>query len=1059
MLRWIVGTSLRFRYLVVATAAGLIFFGVNTLSHSAIDVFPEFAPPKVEVQTPALGLSAAEVEEFITVPLEHTLNGVPNLDIIRSKSVEQLSSIIMIFDQGTDLLTARQHVDERIAAIAPNLPTWASPPFMIQPLSATSRVLKIGVTSTDPDVDMMDLSMIAYWKIRARLLRVPGVANVPIWGERLEMLQVQTDPDRMKEHDVTLQQVLNTTANALDAGLMQYTEGRYLGAGGWVDTPTNRLSVQYNQPIVTADDLANVPVEPDEGSGQVNGQVNGQAVRVGDVADLVRDHQPLIGDAVINDGEGLMLIVEKLPWANTVDVTEGVEEALADLQPGLPGVTIDSAIFRPATFIEDAIDNLSSAILLGAVLMIFILGAFLFEWRTALISLLAIPLSLIAAGLVLHARGATINTMILAGFVIALGAIVDDAIIDIENVVRRLRQHRKEGSDVPAARIILDASIEVRSAVVYATLIEVAAITPIFMLQGLSGAFFRPLATSYALALLASMAVALTVTPAMSLIFFRSEKSLQHRESPLVPPIKRAYHAVLQRIVRRPQPAYGAVAIVVIAGLAVVPFLGQNLLPSFKERDFLMHWLGTPSTSHDEMVRTTERVNAELLQVPGVLNAGSHIGQALLMDEVVGMYFGENWVSVDPAVDYDTTVERIQTTVDRYPGIFRDVQTYLKERIREVLTGSSEAITVRIFGPDLQLLREKGAEVNELLGTVPGVVENHVEFQEDIPQIRVAVDLDAAKRYGVKPGDVRRAAAYMVAGEEAGDLFHNGKAYDVQLWTTPDTRKTLTDIKQLPIDTPSGERVPLAELASVEVKPTPNVIHHEQLARNIDVGANIDGSRDLGSVVDDVEAKLASVDWPLEFHAELLGEFQERQAAQGRLTAFAIAAAIVVFLLLQASFRSWRLAGLYFVTLPIALIGGVLAAYFAAGGVISLGSLVGFFTVLGIVARNGIMLISHYQHLEQQEGMSFGTDLILRGAEERIVPILMTVLTTGLALIPLVLSGEIPGQEVEYPTAIVILGGLTTATLLNLFVVPPLYYRFAKARSRGSQDAAAPQEA
>jgi Cu/Ag efflux pump CusA len=366
-----------------------------------------------------------------------------------------------------------------------------------------------------------------------------------------------------------------------------------------------------------------------------------------------------------------------------------------------------------------------------------------------------------------------------------------------------------------------------------------------------------------------------------------------------------------------------------------------------------------------------------------------------------------------------------------------------------VLTGSSEAITVRIYGPDLVVLGEKAAEVNELLGDVPGIVENHVEFQEDIPQVRVEVDLQAADDHGVKPGDVRRAAAYMVAGEEAGDLFRSGKAYDVQLWTPPEARQTLTDIEQLPIDTPTGERVPLEELADIAIVPTPNVINHENLARNIDVGANIDGSRDLGSVVEDVEAQLASVEWPLEFRAELLGEFQERQAAQGRLTAFAVAAAIAVFLLLQTSFRSWRLASLYFVTLPIALVGGVLAAYLG-GGIISLGSLVGFFTVLGIVARNGIMLISHYQHLEHVEGVPFGTELILRGAGERIVPILMTVFTTGLALLPLVLSGQIPGQEVEYPMAIVILGGLTTATLLNLFVVPPLYLRFAKGWSRSS---------
>lgn len=1033
-MRWIVGSSLRFRYFVVAVAAGLIFFGVDALRHSAVDVFPEFAPPKVEVQTPSLGLSASEVESLITIPLEHTLNGIPDLDVIRSKSVEQLSSIELIFKPGTDLLTARQLVSERIASITPTLPTWSSPPFMIQPLSATSRVVKVGLSPSDPELDLMDLSMVAYWKIRARLLRVPGVANVPIWGERLEMLQVQTDPQLMRSNDVTLQQVLNATSEALDAGLLQYSEGRHIGRGGWVDTPSNRLGVRHIQPIVTVEDLANVPLETG----------NAGSLRIGDVADLVRDHQPLIGDAVINDGDGLMLIVEKLPWANTVDVTEGVEQALAELAPGLPGIEIDSTIFRPATFIEQSIDNLSTAILIGALLMILILTAFLYEWRTALISLAAIPLSLIAAGLVLSSRGATVNTMILAGFVIALGAIVDDAIIDIENVVRRLRQHRREGTGRPTPRVILEASLEVRSAIVFATLIEVVAVSPIFMLEGLSGSFFRPLATSYALALLASMVVALTVTPAMSLILFRSPSSLQHRESPLVPPLKRAYEAVLRRIVFRPRRAYAAVGLAALLGVAVLPFLGQSLLPSFKERDFLMHWLGTPSSSHSEMVRTTKRVNGELLTIPGVRNAGSHIGQALLMDEVVGMYFGENWVSVDPAVDYDETLQQIQATVDGYPGIFRDVQTYLKERIREVLTGSSEAITVRIYGTDLEVLRDKAQEVNDILGSVPGVIDNHVEFQEDIPQVKVEVDLAAANGHGIKPGDVRRAAAYMMAGEEAGDLFRGGKAYDVQLWSTPETRQNLTDLRQLPIDTRAGGKVPLQDVADIEIVPTPNVIEHENLARKIDVGANIDDSRDLGSVVADLEAGLADVEWPLEFHAELVGEFTERQAAQGRLMAFAFAAAVGVFLLLHTSYGNSRLATLSFLTLPIALVGGVLAAYLG-GGIISLGSLVGFFTVLGIVARNGIMLISHYQHLEQVEGMPFGPDLVLRGAKERVVPILMTVFTTGLALVPLIVAGNIPGHEIEYPMAIVIVGGLSTATLLNLFVVPSLYLRFAGA--------------
>jgi CzcA family heavy metal efflux pump len=1040
MLKWIVGSSLKYRFLVMAMAGGLMFFGAQQLSHTAVDVFPEFAPPRVEVQTPSLGLSASEVESLVTVPLEQSLAGIPGLDELRSTSVEGLSSILLIFERDTDLLTARQLVSERIGLVAPTLPTWSSPPFMIQPLSSTSRVMKIGLTSADPDLDLIDMSMVAYWKIRARLLRVPGVANVPIWGERLEMLQVQIDPARLQQHGVTVENVMNATADALEAGLLQYSEGHVIGTGGWVEDNGERLSVRHVPAIVEPGDLAQVPLRSN-GSG---------TVQIGDVAELVRDHQPLLGDGVINDGPGLMLIVEKLPWANTLDVTRGVEDALAELEPGLPGFAIDAAIFRPATFIEEAISNLSKAILMGAILMILMLSLFLYEWRTALISVVAIPLSLVVAGLVLHARGATINTMILAGFVIALGDIVDDAIIDIENVVRRLRQHRAEGGSRSTARVILDASLEVRSAIVYATLLEIVAIIPIFTLTGLSGAFFRPLATSYALALLASMFVALTVTPALSLIFFKNPRSLQHRESPAVPPLKRAYRGVLEPIVNNPKGAYAAVGAITVVGVVLTPFLGQSLLPDFKERDFLMHWLTRPGTGQVEMVRITEEVNRELLTIPGVLNAGSHIGQALLMDEVVGIDFGENWVSVDPAVDYDETVAAIQATVDGYPGLYRDVQTYLKERIREVLTGSSEPITVRVFGSDLQTLRDKADEVNEILGRIPGVKENHVEHQLDIPQIKIEVDLASAKRYGIKPGDVRRAAARLIAGEEAGDLFRGGKAYDVQVWSTPATRDSLTAVQNLLIDTPSGHYVTLSQVADVDVVPVPNKIQHQDLFRSLDVGANLDGARDLGSVVSDLETALEAIDWPAGFRAELLGEFTERQAATQRLWTFAAVAAVGVFLLLQASFTNGRLALLAFLTLPIALVGGVIAASFS-GGVLSLGSLVGFFTVLGIVARNGIMLISHYQHLEEFEGMPFGKDLVLRGAEERLIPISMTVLTTGLALVPLIIGGEIPGQEIEYPMAIVILGGLITATLLNLFVVPSLYLRFAKSqRTTGS---------
>ncbi len=1036
MMRWIVGSSLRFRYIVVALAAGMMVFGVVQLRNIPVDVFPEFAPPRVQIQTACLGLSASDVEQLVTVPLEDALNGIPGLDVMRSASVPQLSSIELIFKLGTDLLQARQLTQERLDTVLPTLPTWASPPVMLQPLSATSRVMKIGLSSKSRS--LIEMSMISYWTIRARLLRVPGVANVPIWGERLQMLQVQAEPDRMRAHDVSLEQVMETTADALDVGLLKFSNGARIGTGGVVDTPNQRLQVRHILPIATPKDLSQVIIE----------KQNGKPLRLGDVARVVEDHQPLAGDAVINDGPGLMLIVEKLPWANTLDVTRGVEQALDELKPGLTGIDIDPTIFRPASFIETALHNLTNALLLGCLFVILVLGAFLFEWRSALISLVAIPLSLVAAGFVLFVRGATINTMILAGLVIAVGVVVDDAIIDIENILRRLRQHRREGTDKSTAKIVLEASLEVRGPIIYATLIIVVAAVPIYFLQGLTGSFFRPLAFSYGLAVLASLLVALTVTPALALLLLRGAP-LQRRESPLVGWLKRAYSAVLARVVRRPRWAYATVAVFIAAGVAVVPFLGESLFPQFKERDFLMHWITFPGTSHPEEQRIVTQGSRELRSIPGIRNFGSHIGQALLGEEIVGVNFGENWISVDPKADYDKTVSALEETVAGYPGIYTDVQTYLNERIKEVLTGTSEAIVVRIYGPDLEVLRSKAAEVEQVLHGIDGVVEAHADFVVDVPQLDVQVDLAKAKRYGIKPGDVRRAASTLVAGEEVADIFRAGKAYDVQVWSTPATRQSVTNVENLLIDTPGGGHVRLGDVASVAVKPTPNLVERDNNSRRIDVGANVRG-RDLGSVAREIDSRVKAIQFPRGYDAQVLGEYQERQAAQRRLLVFAVGAAIAILLLLQASFGSFRLATLSLLTLPMALVGGVLAAWLG-GGIISLGSLVGFFTVMGIAARNGILMINHFQHLERYEGETFGPALVLRGAQERLSPILMTALATGLAVVPLVITGAIPGHEIEHPLAVVILGGLFTSTLLNLFVVPSLYLRFGRRGNRRSR--------
>jgi CzcA family heavy metal efflux pump len=784
---------------------------------------------------------------------------------------------------------------------------------------------------------------------------------------------------------------------------------------------------------VTANDLSQIAVRKD----------GGNVVRLADIANVKIGTMPLAGDAVINGGPGLLLIVEKYPWGNTLDVTHGVEAAIKELKPGLPGITFDTQVFRAANFIDASIHNLTVSLLIGALLVVLVLGAFLFEWRTALISVVSIPLSLVAAGLVLYARGQTVNVMVLAGFVIALGVVVDDAIIDIENIWRRLREHRPEDSTKSKARVVLEASLEVRSPIVYATLIIIAALVPVFLLHSLTGTFFRPLVLSYGLAVLASLLVALTITPALSLILL-SRVSLQRRDAPLVRWLKGAYGSLLARVVHRPRWAYVAVGATVLAGAAVVPVLGESLIPEFKERDFLSHIITKPGTSLPEERRIVKQEQRELASIPGVAHVGTHIGQAFLADEVAGVNFGENWIAMDSKADYNTTRDAIESTVADYPGTFANVETYLNERIDEVLAGTSEPIVIRIFGSNLNGIHRKADEVRDAVAKIPGVKPAYVEFQEGVPQMEVTVNLAAAQRYGVKPGDVRRAAATLVESEEVGDIFRGGRAYDVHMWSTPATRKSVANILQLPIDTLGGGSVTLEKIAKIKITPLPNVIHHEGTSRVIDVLVGVEG-RALGSVVSDIEDRLEKITFPLGYHADVLGEYKERQDAQRRLLVFGIGAAIAIFLLLQASFRSFRLATLSFLTLPMALVGGVLAAWIG-GGILSLGSLVGFYTVFGIAARNGILMINHFQHLEQSEGEAFGPGLVLRGAQERLSPILMTTLATGLALVPLVVTGNIPGHEIEHPLAIVVVGGLVTSTLLNLFVLPSLYLRFGKSR-------------
>lgn len=1032
-MRWIVESSLKYRFLVVILAAVMMLYGINQLRTMPVDVLPEFSPTYVEIQTEALGLSANEVEQLITMPMEQDLlNGVAWLDVIRSESVPGLSSILLFFEPGTDLYQARQMVSERLAQAAVGLPHVSKPPTMIQPLSSTSRFMIVGLSSQE--LPLIELSVLARWVIGPRLMGVPGVANVAIWGQRERQLQVQVDPEQLRSMDVSLQQILETTGNALWVSSLTFLEASTPGTGGFIDTPNQRLGIWHVLPISSPDELAQVPVE------------GTTMLRLGEVANVIEDHQPLIGDAVVNDEPNLLLLIEKFPNSNTREVTHGVEDALAALQPGLPGVEIDSTIFRPANYIDLVADNLSRTALIGSILVVLVLIFFFFEWRSALISLVAIPVSIVAAGLVLSLMGESINVMVLAGLVIALGIVVDDAIVDVENIVRRIRRHRQEGGEKPLMQVILEASVEMRSALFFATLILLLAVLPVFFVESLTGSLFRPLVVTYSIAVLASMLVALTVTPALCFLLL-SKAPLERREPPLASWLQRGYSRMLERLLRRPRWIYATTTILFIASLAILPFLNQDILPSFREPQLMIQLEGMAGMSNPEMNRIVTRTSQELRTLPGVSNVGAHVGRAVFGDQVVGTNSAQLWVSIDPKANYDATVSAIREVVNGYPGLDNQVDTYLHEVLGQALERSSQNIAVRVFGEGLAIRRSQAEKVQQAISQIEGVENPHVDLPVEEPTLEIEVDLEAAQHYGIKPGDVRRAAAALFSSLQVGSLFEDQKVFDVVVWSTPNSRNSLTSMRELLLDTPSGDHVRLEDVADVRISSAPNTIKREGVSPFLDVLFTVQ-DRDLDAVAADIKSAIQGIEFPLEYHAELVGDYAIQQSAGQRVLIAVIVMVIGVFILLQATFRSWRLAALVFLTIPVALVGGALAVLLVSGGAISFGSVFGFLAVLGITLRNSIALISHYHQLEDHEGESFGPELVLRGSRERLTPILMTTLSLALAILPFILLGGIAGQEMAHPMAIVILGGLVTSTLLNLFLLPPLYLRFGHERER-----------
>lgn len=1021
MLKKLIYSAVNGRVVVLFTSLVIMMLGLNTIRQAPLDVFPEFAPIKVEIQTEAPGLSTEETEQLISMPLEQALNGTPNLKTLRSKSVLGLSSVVMLFKEGTDIFQARQFVQERLSLAASRLPQVAKPPVMMPPLSSLSRVLKIGVSSKT--LSQMDMSTLTMWTIRPRLMSVPGVANVAVWGQRDKQLQIIVNPDRLRAANVTLQQVITASGNAAS-----------IESGGFVDSPNQRIAIRHKNLSTKPEELANTVVD----------FKNGAPIRLGDVADIVIGTQPAIGDAVINHGDGLLLIVEKHPNANTIEVTKNVEAAIAELKPALKELEIDSTIFRPATFIERAIDNLKNALLLGALLVMLILMVFLRNKRAALISICAIPLSLISAVLVLTAFNVSMNTMVIAGLVIALGEVVDDAIIDVENIIRRLKLNQLLDSPKSKLSVIVNASLEVRSAVVYATMIVMVVFLPVLFLDGIAGAFFKPLAMAYLLAILASLIVALVVTPALSFLLLDT-KHAEH-DIAIVSWLHNRYAKLLDVILAKPKKVFIAAAMAFMATSTGALFLGSEFLPEFKETDFLMHFLERPGSSIEQMKKMSMRASHDLLAIPGVRNFGAHIGRAEAADEVVGPNFTELWVSVDPNVNYEQTVSAIKQTMQGYSGIFTDVQTYLKERSKEVLSGTSSSIVVRLFGPDLAVLREQAEAIKNTMQSVQGIADLKVELQVLIPQIEIRLKPEAAQRYGINTNDIRKVTSTVLKGTKVGEVYKAQQRVDVVVIGSQESKLDLHAIQQLPIDSAFGPQLRIKDVADVYFVGMPNEIKREAVSRRIDIVANTK-NRDLGSVASEVESKVSAMTFPAGYYPQFLGEHTAQKAATQKLLGLTMLMILAIVLIVYVDFKSYQHTLIFLASLPFALMGGVIGV-FLSGGVVSLGSMVGFIAVLGIAARNGILLISHYRHLMMNEGYDHGRDVVKRGSQERLVPIIMTALATSLALIPIIFKGSISGYEIEYPLAVVVVSGLLTSTLLNLILLPSIFFRYGKIKVR-----------
>ncbi|MFO0802826.1 MAG: efflux RND transporter permease subunit [Gemmataceae bacterium] len=1042
MLTALVDWSVRNRVVALALAAFLLVLGSYAAGHAKLDVFPEFAPPEVVIQTEAPGLSPQEVEQLVTQPIETAVNGLPRLDVIRSKSVQGLSVITVIFNDGTDIYRARQQVGERLAELAGQMPEGVRSPRMAPLTAATGRLVTVGFTSEK--LSPQELRDVIQWNVRPRLLGVGGVASVTIYGGEVRQFQVRVDPDALAARGLSVTDVLDAARQATG-----------VRGAGFVENDRQRLTLRAEGQVRSARELGDTLLLPTVGS----------PIRLKDVADVSEGAAPKFGDAAVNGTPAVTLVVSKQIDVDTPDTTRRVEAELEDLRPILEkqGITYHPALFRQADFIEVAVGNVTHSLVLGAVLVAIVLFVFLFNLRTAFISLTAIPLSLLGAVTVLWACGVSLNTLTLGGLAIAVGEVVDDAIIDVENIFRRLRENAAAGNPRSTAGVILSASLEVRSAVVYATFIVILVFVPVFFLTGLQGRLFAPLGYAYVLAVLASLLVALTVTPALSM--FLLPRASGAEEPPLLRRLQGGYERLLRWLDRQFALVVVLTMLLIAAAAWAMLGFGGEFLPEMRENHAVVHMRGLPGSSLPESMAAGRNVTAELRKRPDVRSVSQQAGRAELGEDTWGVEYSELEVDLTPlrGEDAEKVQRELRRALKQTPGYSFEVMPFLTERIKETLSGTSGSVVVKVHGEELASIDRTAADVARVLNDIPGHDNVLVEPQIGAPELVIRVRAEDAARFGLRPVQVLDAVRTAFQGTVAGQVYDRNRVYDVVVLLDDNTRMDVDAVAELWLTVPASltatppagvveprasptesgvtaGKVRLKQVADVFLSDGRFLISHEGATRRVAVTCQVKG-RDLGSFVAEAERRVKSVELPRGVYVSFGGEYEAKRTAQRELLWLSVGASVGIVLLMWSAFGSVRRLILLLLNLPFALVGGVMAVY-AKGGVLDVGSMIGFVTLFGITMRNGIMMVSHWQHLREHEGVAWGADLIVRGARERLAPVLMTALVTGLGLLPIALGSGEAGREIEGPMAMVILGGLFTSTVLNLLVLPILFRRF-----------------